>query len=170
MAILSFGAMCRYSDVSRLKWENIKFDSDLNSFKITFELRKNSQFRQGNKVMVAATKDNICPLKILIKLKDLDANSTPSSPIFCDFNARLVAKNPQKRHLSMYPSSMRNTLDICLFGLAKSLEFQHNNLIRDMVLNRVEAEGLQRRQTPISISNLGVNMVIGLPSKAKNDT
>jgi hypothetical protein len=27
MAILSFGAMCRYSDVSRLKWGNIKFES-----------------------------------------------------------------------------------------------------------------------------------------------
>jgi hypothetical protein len=26
MAILSFGAMCRYSDVSRLKWRNIKFE------------------------------------------------------------------------------------------------------------------------------------------------
>jgi hypothetical protein len=26
MAILSFGAMCRYSDVSQLKWENIHFE------------------------------------------------------------------------------------------------------------------------------------------------
>ncbi len=25
MALLTFGAMCRYNDVSRLKWENIKF-------------------------------------------------------------------------------------------------------------------------------------------------
>jgi hypothetical protein len=96
MAIVSFGAMCRYIDVNRLKWENIKFESDLSSFKITFEIRKNSQFRQGNKVLVAATKDDICLLKLLIKLKDLDANNTPSSPIFCGFNGRLVAKNPQK--------------------------------------------------------------------------
>jgi hypothetical protein len=96
MAILSFGAMCRYSDVSRLKWENIRFESDLSSFEITFEIRKNSQFRQGNKVLVAATKDIICPLKLLIKLKDLDVGHTPSSPIFCGFNGRLVAKNPQK--------------------------------------------------------------------------
>ncbi len=28
MAILLFGAMCRYNDVSRLKWGNIKFESD----------------------------------------------------------------------------------------------------------------------------------------------
>jgi hypothetical protein len=38
MAISSFGAMCRYSDVSRLKWGNIKFESDLSSFEITFEI------------------------------------------------------------------------------------------------------------------------------------
>ena len=46
MAILSFGAMCRYNDVSRLKWGNIKFEKDLSSLEITFEIRKNSQFRQ----------------------------------------------------------------------------------------------------------------------------
>jgi len=40
MAILSFGAMCRYSDVSRLKWGNIKFESDLSSLEITFEIRE----------------------------------------------------------------------------------------------------------------------------------
>jgi integrase len=36
MAILSFGAMCRYNDVSRLKWKNIEFESDSSSFEITF--------------------------------------------------------------------------------------------------------------------------------------
>ncbi len=50
MAILSFGAMCRYNGVSRLKWGNIKFETNLSSFEITFDIRKNSQFRQGNKV------------------------------------------------------------------------------------------------------------------------
>ncbi len=68
MAILSFGAMCRYSDISRFKWENIRFESDLSSFEITFKIRKNSQFRQGNKVLVSATKDTVCTLKLLLKL------------------------------------------------------------------------------------------------------
>jgi hypothetical protein len=70
MATLSFGAMCRYSDVSRLKWSNIKFESDLSSVEITFEIRKNSQS------LVAATKDVICPLKLLLKLRELDVNGT----------------------------------------------------------------------------------------------
>ena len=65
MAILSFGAMCRYSDVSRLKWRNIKFESDSSCFEITFEIRKNAQFRQGNKVIVVATNDVVCPFKLL---------------------------------------------------------------------------------------------------------
>ncbi len=69
MSILSFGAMCRYGDVSQLKWGNIKLEAYLSSFKITFEIRKNSQFRQGNKVLVTTTKDDICPLKLFLKLK-----------------------------------------------------------------------------------------------------
>jgi hypothetical protein len=52
MAIFSFGAMCRYSDVSRLKLKNIEFESDSCSFEIAFEIRKNAEFRQGNKVIV----------------------------------------------------------------------------------------------------------------------
>jgi len=45
---------------------------------------------------VAATKEAICPLKLLIKLKDSDVNNNLSSPIFSCFNGRLVAKNPHK--------------------------------------------------------------------------
>jgi hypothetical protein len=46
MTILSFGAMCRYSDVSRLKWINFRYESDFTSPEITFAIRKNAQFRQ----------------------------------------------------------------------------------------------------------------------------
>ena len=85
-----------YSDVSRLNWDNVKFASDLSSFEITFERRKNSQFRQASKVTVAAAKDQICPLKLLLKLKESNVDASPESPIFCGFDGRLVAKNPQK--------------------------------------------------------------------------
>jgi len=95
MAILSFGAMCLYSDVSQLKWGNVHFKPDLSSFVISFEGRKKSQFRQGNKVTVAATNDIICPLKLLLKLKHSDVNATSSSPIFCALIGRLVAKSPK---------------------------------------------------------------------------
>ncbi len=82
MAILSFGAMSRYSDVSRLNWGNIKLESDLSSFEITFERWTNSQSCQYYKVTVAATKDIIYPLKLLVKLKEMNVNAIPDSPIF----------------------------------------------------------------------------------------
>jgi hypothetical protein len=47
MAILSFGAMCRYSGVSRLKWNNIIFEPGSSSFEITFEIRKTHNFDSG---------------------------------------------------------------------------------------------------------------------------
>jgi hypothetical protein len=95
MAILSFGAMCRYSDVSRLKWKNRKFESDSSSFEITFEIGKNAQFRQGNKVIVSVTNDVDCPLKLLLALRCV-SNREDDDLIFRGFNGRLVAKNPGK--------------------------------------------------------------------------
>ena len=92
MAILSFGAMCRYSDVSRLKWKNIIFESDSSSFEFNFEIRKNAQ---GNKVIVSATNDAVCPLTLLCALQSV-SNSKGDDLIFRGFNGRLVAKNPGK--------------------------------------------------------------------------
>ena len=71
MAIVSFGAMCRYSDVSRLKWKNNKFEPDSSFFEIAFEIRKNAQFRQGNKVIASATNDVVCPSKLLRALQSV---------------------------------------------------------------------------------------------------
>jgi hypothetical protein len=91
MAILSFGAMCRYSDdVNRLKWKNIKLEPDSSSFETIFEIRKNAQFRQGNKVIVLATNDVVCPLKLLRALQSV-SNPEGDDFIFCGFNGRLVA-------------------------------------------------------------------------------
>ncbi len=49
MAVIMFGAMCRYDDASGLKWCNIRFVEDGSGFEITFEKRKNAQYRQGNR-------------------------------------------------------------------------------------------------------------------------
>ncbi len=87
--------MSRYSDVGRLNWKNIKFESDYSSFEITFEIRKNAQCRQGNKVIVSATNDVVCPLTLLRALQCI-SNSEGDDFIFRGFNGRLVAKNPGK--------------------------------------------------------------------------
>jgi len=64
MAILSFGAMCLYNDVSRIKWKNITFESHSSSFETTFE-KKTAKYRQGNKVIVSAVNKEVCPLKLM---------------------------------------------------------------------------------------------------------
>ena len=51
--------------VSHLRWRTIRFDPDGSSFELTFEKRKNAQFRQvRNKVVDAAAKPDasVCPL------------------------------------------------------------------------------------------------------------
>ncbi len=45
MAVIMFGAMCRYDDASGLKWRNIHFVEDEIEFEITFEKKKNAQYR-----------------------------------------------------------------------------------------------------------------------------
>jgi hypothetical protein len=68
---------------------------DSSSFEITFEIRKNAQFRQGNKVIVSATKEVVCPLKLLLALRSV-SNPEGNNFVFLGFNGRLVAKNPGK--------------------------------------------------------------------------
>jgi hypothetical protein len=89
--IFSFGAMCRCSDATRLKWSNVRFELDIFFFEITFERRKKPQFHQGNKVTLATTNALVCPLKRLLKLKDNDVNQYPNAIIFRGFNGRLLA-------------------------------------------------------------------------------
>ncbi len=53
MAILTFGAMCRYNGGSRLNWGNIDFASDHSSVVITFKIReKNLNFAKGIRLLL----------------------------------------------------------------------------------------------------------------------
>ena len=54
IAVVMFGGMCRYDDASGLMWRNIRFEADGSAFEITFDKRKNSQYREGNKVLATA--------------------------------------------------------------------------------------------------------------------
>jgi len=50
MAFFSFGAMCPYKDVTRLKWSNVRFEPDLSFFEITFERQKNLNSVKGTRL------------------------------------------------------------------------------------------------------------------------
>ena len=94
MAVIMFGAMCRYDDASGLRWRNIRFVEDGSGFEITFEKRKNAQYRQGNKVLVASCPGAVvCPMRLLRQLRVYTGGSEELH-VFRGFNGRLVAKNP----------------------------------------------------------------------------
>jgi integrase len=94
MAVVMFGGMCRYDDASGLQWRNVRFVEDGSGFEITFDKRKNAQFRQGNKVLVAANPSaTVCPLRMLRELRIFTGGSEDLF-IFRGFNGRLVAKRP----------------------------------------------------------------------------
>ncbi len=65
VAVIMFGAMSRYDDESGLKWRNIRFVENGSGFEITFEKRKNAEYHQGNKMLVASFLDAVvCPLML----------------------------------------------------------------------------------------------------------
>jgi hypothetical protein len=66
MAVVMFGGMCRYDDAIRLRLRNVQFEPAGSNFHLAFKKRKNAQFRQGKRVIVAATTSGpLCPLKLL---------------------------------------------------------------------------------------------------------
>jgi toxin YhaV len=48
MDVVMFSGMCRYDDASGLMWRNIRLEADGSAFKITFDNRMHSEYRQGN--------------------------------------------------------------------------------------------------------------------------
>ena len=100
MTVVMFGAMCRYKDVSHLRWHNIKLESDGSPFEITFEKEKNAQFRQGNKVVVSAAKPDASVRPALLLVRSLQScylrHETEDDFVFRGFNGRLVQKSWDK--------------------------------------------------------------------------
>ena len=89
-----FGAMCRYDDVNHLRWRNVKFDAGYQCFRIEFEKRKSDQYRQGDRILVAAAPDGlVCPLK-LMKRRMLVTRGDGDDYIFRGFIGRCVITSP----------------------------------------------------------------------------
>ncbi len=107
MAVIMFGAMCRYDDASGLKWKNLRFVEDGSGFEITFEKRKNCQHRQGNKVLVASCPvAAVSPMRLLLQLRAYTGGAEDLH-VFRGFNGRLVEKNPGR----MAPGSDKISYD-----------------------------------------------------------
>jgi hypothetical protein len=95
MAIVMFGGICRCDDTSGLLWRNVRFEEDKSAFEITFDKRKNAQYRQGNKVLVASSPlSAVCPVRLLRELQ-IYTGGSEDLYIFRGFNGRLVGKSPR---------------------------------------------------------------------------
>ncbi len=76
MAVVMFGGMCRYDEAPNLRWSNIRFETDGSAFEITFDKRKNVQFRQGNKVLFASSPVSaVCHVRLLRELESYTGGS-----------------------------------------------------------------------------------------------
>ena len=93
MSVIMFVAMCRYDYASGLMWWNIRFEVDGSAFEITFDKHENSQFRQGNKVLVVAFPSaSIYPVRFLQWLR-IYIVGAERFYVFRGFNGRLVSKS-----------------------------------------------------------------------------
>ncbi len=96
MAVVMFGAMCRYDDISHLRWRSIKFDTGYRCFHIEFEKRKNDQYRQGNRVSVATAPDGlVCPFRLMRRMM-MFTKGDGDNFIFRGFNGRCVITSPER--------------------------------------------------------------------------
>jgi hypothetical protein len=69
--------------------------ADGSGYEITFDKRKNEQYRQGNKVLVASSPlTAVCPVRLLREL-EIYTGGSEDLFIFRGFNGRLVAKSPR---------------------------------------------------------------------------
>ena len=94
MAVLMFGDMCRYDYASSLQWRNVHFLENRSAYELNFDKRKNTQYRQENKVMVAsAPLAVICPVRLMLALRE---HTGGSEDLFVSrgFVGRLVSKTP----------------------------------------------------------------------------
>ena len=93
-AFVMVGGMDRYDDASGLLWRNIRFEADGIACEITFDKRKNAQFRHGSQVLVAASPASTqCPVRMLRELESFTGGAE-SLPVFRGFNGRLATKSP----------------------------------------------------------------------------
>jgi integrase len=173
IAVVMFGGMCRYDDASGLVWRNIRFEADGSVFKISFDKRNNSQYRQVNKVLVTALPNAAIYQARMLRRLRVYTGGADGLYVFRGFNGRLVNKSPG----SNAPGPAKITYDQLLRYLSQWFSgvnvlwgFRWKPSGSSVPLSPDGAEAPQRRPIPTSQRSLGDNMGTGIPGKPKSDT
>jgi len=123
MTVGMFGGICMYDDAPRLVWRNVRFEADGSEFRRFFDKRRNTQHRQGKKVLVAAS-----PLAVVCSVGwmwELQVYTGVSEDIhvFRGFNGRMVAKSPSTLPRDLSGLSTKNTSDFRACGSMELWEY-----------------------------------------------
>ncbi len=62
MAVVMFGGMCRYDDASGLLWRNVRFEADGSGYELSFEKRKNAQYKKATRFWLPLFPSHRCAL------------------------------------------------------------------------------------------------------------
>ncbi len=168
MAVIMFGGMHRYDNASGLMWRNIRFEADGSAFEITFDTRKNSQFRQGNKVLVSVFPLAIvCPVRLLQRLR-LYTGGAEGLYVVRGINGKLVSKSPGNTALGpkqiTYDQLLRYLSSVGLWAFPWRLS--ESSLSR----SPGGAEALPPRQMRTSRRNFGRSIETGSLERRKSAT
>ncbi len=121
------GGMCRYDDASGLKWWNIRFEADGSAFEITFDKRKNCQYRQGNKVLVTTLPHvALCPVRLLQRLRAYTGGAEELY-VFRGFNGSVMGVSVEafRKQISIQSGRSGGASAAANSGVPKELWGQH---------------------------------------------
>ena len=103
--VITYGGMCRYSDVASLQLGHLRFHQDGGSVTLSFPKRKNDQYRQGSKVTISALGEvPCCPVALLRLLCDRIPGSSESF-LFQGFQGAIVRLHPERTRPNGSPIS-----------------------------------------------------------------
>ena len=139
-------------------WRNVRFEEDGSGYELSFDKRKNAQYRKGNKELVASSPlSAVCPVRLLRELH-IYTDGSEDLYIFRGFIGRLVAKSPR----TTAPGPKKITYDKFLrfmsLWLSGDMEYRWQRFGSSLPPSPAGAEVLPWRPMAASRRSYGDNM------------
>jgi hypothetical protein len=97
MAVVVCGGMYRCDDAPLLLWRrDVGFNADGSGFELSFNKRKNTQFGQGNTILVTSSPLGVvCPVRLLREMEMFTGRPEAGLHVFHGCIGRMVVKSPR---------------------------------------------------------------------------